>query len=206
MPLSLPLSPSLSPCHHLHHPRRESKCRRTTLYPLVRCGPSSPTLTKPSIAESTTWILGKRGPSGFSAYSTAEEVTEGINGTGLTAIVTGPTSGHGAQTARTLALRGVHVVMAVRNRTKGENGKEAILKEFPNAKVDVMELDLSSMASVRKFASEFNSSGLPLNILVNNAGIMGVPFMISEENIEMHFATNYIGILLLLMNPVFSIS
>lgn len=56
--------------------------------------------------------------------------------------------------------------MAVRNVESGKNVRETILKEIPTAKIDVMELDLSSMASVRKFAEDFNSSGLPLNILM----------------------------------------
>lgn len=65
-----------------------------------------------------------------------------------------------------LALRGVDVIMAVRNLEAGRNVKEAIVKEIPTAKIDVMELDLSSMASVRKFASDYNSSDLPLNLLM----------------------------------------
>ncbi|KAG5029967.1 hypothetical protein JHK82_013561 [Glycine max] len=112
------------------------------------------------------WFLGWKGASGFSASSTAEQVTQGIDGTALTAIVTGATSGLGLETTRVLALRGVHVVMAVRSLDSGKNVKETILKEIPSAKIDVMELDLSSMASVRKFAADFNSSGLPLNILM----------------------------------------
>ncbi|KAH7840925.1 hypothetical protein Vadar_023394 [Vaccinium darrowii] len=63
--------------------------------------------------------------------------------------------------------------------------------------IDVMELDLSSMASVRKFASEYKSSGLPLNLLINNAGIMGTPFMLTKDNIELQFGTNHIGHFLL---------
>ncbi|KAK3434339.1 hypothetical protein EUGRSUZ_D01838 [Eucalyptus grandis] len=114
------------------------------------------------------WIFGWRGPSGFSARSTAEEVTQGIDGTGLTAIVTGASSGIGMETARVLALRGVHVVMAVRNVDAGRSVKEAILKERPSAKIDVMELDLISMASVWKFASDYQSSALPLNLLMGN--------------------------------------
>ncbi|KAH1235648.1 Short-chain dehydrogenase TIC 32, chloroplastic [Glycine max] len=112
------------------------------------------------------WFLGWKGQSGFSASSTAEQVTQGIDGTALTAIVTGATSGLGLETTRVLALRSVHVVMAVRSVDSGKNVKETILKEIPSAKIDVMELDLSSMASVRKFAADFNSSGLPLNILM----------------------------------------
>jgi WW domain-containing oxidoreductase len=143
------------------------------------------------------WICGRKGPSGFSASSTAEEVTKGIDGTGLTAIVTGASSGIGTETTRILALRGVHVVMAVRNTDTGGKVKEAILKENPNAKLDVMELDLGSMASVRKFASEYKSLGLPLNLLINNAGVMAPPFMLTQDNIELQFGTNHIGHFLL---------
>lgn len=143
------------------------------------------------------WIFGRKGASGFSSSSTAEEVTQGIDGTGLTAIVTGASSGIGAETARILAMRGVHVVMAVRNVASGEEVQHNIAKEIPNAKVDVMELDLTSMASVRKFASEYESSGLPLNLLINNAGIMAPPFLLSQDKIELQFATNHVGHFLL---------
>ncbi|XP_020079885.1 short-chain dehydrogenase TIC 32, chloroplastic-like [Ananas comosus] len=143
------------------------------------------------------WPFSRKGPSGFSWYSTAEEVTEGIDGSGLTAIVTGASSGIGTETARVLAKRGVHVVMAVRNVTSGNNVKEEILKEIPSAKLDVMELDLTSKASVRKFASEFKSQNLPLNVLINNAGVMATPFSLSQDGIELQFATNHIGHFLL---------
>lgn len=139
------------------------------------------------------WFFGRKGPSGFSSSSTAEEVTQGIDGSGLTAIVTGASSGIGTETTRVLALRGVHVIMGVRNMAAGRDVKEAIVKEIPTAKVDAMELDLSSMASVRKFASDFNSSGRPLNLLINNAGIMATPYMLSKDNIELQFATNHLG-------------
>ncbi|XP_062028183.1 short-chain dehydrogenase TIC 32, chloroplastic-like isoform X1 [Rosa rugosa] len=142
-------------------------------------------------------IFSKKGASGFSASSTAEQVTQGIDGTGLTSIVTGASSGIGVETARVLALHGVHVIMAVRNIDAGTNVKEAILKEIPSAKIDVMELDLSSLASVRKFAAEYNSKGLPLNILINNAGVMADKFKLSQDNIELDFATNHLGHFLL---------
>ncbi|KAK9178819.1 hypothetical protein WN943_028013 [Citrus x changshan-huyou] len=143
------------------------------------------------------WLFNRKGPSGFSASSTAEEVTDGIDGSGLTAIVTGATSGIGTETARVLALRGVHVVMGVRDIAAGKDVKETIVKEIPSAKVDAMELDLSSLASVRNFASEYNIQHHQLNILINNAGIMGTPFMLSKDNIELQFATNHLGHFLL---------
>lgn len=80
--------------------------------------------------------------------------------------LSGASSGIGQETARVLALRGVDVIMAVRNVESGKKVKDTILKESPKAKIEVMELDLSSLASVRKFASEYNSLGLPLNLLM----------------------------------------
>ncbi|XP_060203678.1 short-chain dehydrogenase TIC 32, chloroplastic-like [Lycium barbarum] len=147
--------------------------------------------------ETKMWLFKRKGASGFSSSSTAEEVTQGIDGSGLTAIVTGASSGIGSETSRVLALRGVHVIMAVRNMTAGKDVREAIVKEIPAAKVDTMELDLSSLASVKKFASDYKSSGRQLNLLINNAGIMATPFMLSKDNIELQFATNHLGHFLL---------
>ncbi|MFS7899004.1 putative very-long-chain 3-oxoacyl-CoA reductase [Helianthus anomalus] len=144
-----------------------------------------------------TWISIFTGKSGFAASSTAEDVTKGIDGTGLTAIVTGATSGIGLETARVLALRGVNVVMPVRNLEAGEKIKESIAEKIPNAKLEVMELDVSSLESVRKFASRYCQKGLPLNILILNAGIMTPPFTLSKDNIELQFATNHVGNFLL---------
>jgi len=143
------------------------------------------------------WIFGFNGKSGFSARATAEQVTKGVDGTGLVAIVTGSSNGIGIETARVLALRGVHVIMGVRNCKAGEKVKEDILKKIPSAKLDVMEIDLNSFASIRKFAAAFIATGLPLNILVNNAGIMSPPFTLSKDGIEQQFAVNHLGPFLL---------
>jgi WW domain-containing oxidoreductase len=139
------------------------------------------------------WLIAFNGKSGYSAKSTAEDVTEGIDGHGLTAIITGPTSGIGLETARVLALRGVHVVMAARNLEAAAKCKETIIKDCPNATIDIMQLDVSSLESVRNFANEFIAKGLPLNILIGNAGIMTPPFSLSKDGIESQFATNYLG-------------
>ncbi|KAJ9549821.1 hypothetical protein OSB04_022364 [Centaurea solstitialis] len=144
-----------------------------------------------------TWISIFTGKSGFAASSTAEDVTKGIDGTGLTTIVTGATSGIGLETARVLALRGVHVVMPVRNVEAGKKVKESIVEKIPNAKLEVMELDISSQESVRTFASQYCSKGHPLDILILNAGIMTPPFSLSKDGIELQFATNHVGNFLL---------
>ncbi|KAI3756420.1 hypothetical protein L1987_56240 [Smallanthus sonchifolius] len=139
------------------------------------------------------WLIAFKGKSGFSARNTAEDVTKGIDGHGLTAIITGPTSGIGLETARVLALRGVHVVMAARNVDAAAKCKETIIKGCPRATIDVLELDVSSLESVSNFAKEYISMGLPLNILIGNAGIMATPFTLSKDGIESQFATNYLG-------------
>ena len=78
----------------------------------------------------------------------------------------GANSGIGAETARVLALRGAEVVMAVRSISSGLAVKHEILKEVENARLHVLQVDLSSISSVRNFVNEFKSLNLPLNILV----------------------------------------
>ncbi|WOH12411.1 hypothetical protein DCAR_0831914 [Daucus carota subsp. sativus] len=141
---------------------------------------------------------GFKGESGFSAGATGEKVTEGVDGSALTCIITGSTNGIGKETARVLALRGVHVVMGVRNVNAGGKIKEEFLQKMPNARIDVMEIDLNSLDSVRKFASAYVSRGLPLNILINNAGILPPPkFTLSKDGYEQVFAVNHLGQFLL---------
>ncbi|EEE51351.1 hypothetical protein OsJ_32359 [Oryza sativa Japonica Group] len=139
----------------------------------------------------------RKGPSGFSGASTAEEVTAGVDARGLVAVITGASSGIGLETARVMALRGVRVVMAVRNVAAGHRASEAIRAEIPGAGIHVLEMDLSSMDSVRRFATEFEALNLPLNILINNAGIMTRNCTRSIDGLELQFATNHIGHFLL---------
>ncbi|XP_061341426.1 short-chain dehydrogenase TIC 32 B, chloroplastic-like isoform X2 [Gastrolobium bilobum] len=142
-------------------------------------------------------VTGKPGRSGFGSASTAEQVTEGIDASNLTAIVTGGASGIGLETARVLALRKAHVIIAARNMVSAKKAKEQILQENESAKVDIMKLDLCSVKSVRSFVDNFIALDLPLNILINNAGVMFCPFKLSEDGIELQFATNHLGHFLL---------
>ena len=103
---------------------------------------------------------------------------------GRTVVVTGATSGIGLQTARILAAFGAHVVLAVRNPEKGE----AVARELPGS-TEVRRLDVSDLASVRSFAEETG----PVDVLVNNAGIMAVPFARSADGFESQLATNHLG-------------
>ncbi|XP_031372483.1 short-chain dehydrogenase TIC 32, chloroplastic isoform X2 [Punica granatum] len=150
--------------------------------------------------ETLRYLAGIAGPSGYGSNSTAEQVTElpswpscSLFSPQLTAIVTGATSGIGAETARVLAKRGVRIVIPARNLRKAEEVKEKILRESPRAEILVLEIDLSSFTSISRFCSEFLSLGLPLNILINNAGVFSQKMEFSEEKMEMTFATNYLG-------------
>ncbi|XP_006662784.1 short-chain dehydrogenase TIC 32, chloroplastic-like [Oryza brachyantha] len=143
------------------------------------------------------WARRRQGPSTFDRASTAEEVTAGVDATHLTAIVTGATNGIGRETARVLALRGAEVIIPARTMASGAKVKDSIAGEVPGAKLHVMEMDLASLASVRRFAKSFSSSHAHLNILVNNAGIMACPFQLSKDGIELQFATNHVGHFLL---------
>lgn len=138
-------------------------------------------------------ITGIPGPSGFGSASTAEEVTNGINAENLTVIVTGGASGIGLETARVLALRGAQVIIPARNLDAANKAKQQILKENANANIHVLKLDLCSVKSIAAFADDFHSLNLPLNILINNAGVMFCPYQLSEDGVEMQFATNHLG-------------
>ncbi|XP_061339497.1 short-chain dehydrogenase TIC 32 B, chloroplastic-like isoform X1 [Gastrolobium bilobum] len=142
-------------------------------------------------------VTGRPGPSGFGSASTAEQVTEGIDASNITAIITGGASGIGLETARVLALRKAHVIIAARNMESAKEAKQLILQENESARVDIMKLDLSSVKSVRSFVDNFIALDLPLNILINNAGVMFCPFQLSEDGIEMQFVTNHLGHFLL---------
>ncbi|XP_057442916.1 short-chain dehydrogenase TIC 32 B, chloroplastic-like isoform X2 [Lotus japonicus] len=145
------------------------------------------------------YLAGVAGPSGFGSNSTAEQVTQNCScslPSHLTALITGASSGVGAETARVLAKRGVRVVIGVRDLRKGKEVRDNILKESPNAEVILLKIDLSSFASVHRFCSQFLALDLPLNILINNAGIFSQNLEFSEDKIEMTFATNYLETLL----------
>ncbi|PRQ16636.1 putative very-long-chain 3-oxoacyl-CoA reductase [Rosa chinensis] len=148
--------------------------------------------------ETVKYLIGSVGTSGYGSKSTAEQVTDSCPDLrSITAIITGATSGIGAETARVLAKRGAKLVLPARSLKAAEDAKARILSEFPDSEIIVMALDLSSLASVRNFVSEFESLHLPLNLLINNAGKFAHEHAISEDGIEMTFATNYLGHFLL---------
>ncbi|GFP90744.1 short-chain dehydrogenase tic 32 chloroplastic [Phtheirospermum japonicum] len=160
---------------------------------------SSPTNNMKSTLK---YLTGFAGPSGYGSKTTAEQVAEDClccmpTSSQLTAIVTGATSGIGAETARVLAKKGVRIVIPARDLIKAGKVKENIQKESPQAEIIILEIDLSSFDSIQRFCSEFLSLGLPLHILINNAGKYSQKLEFSEDKIELTFATNYLGHFLL---------
>ncbi|KAI3822089.1 hypothetical protein L1987_09670 [Smallanthus sonchifolius] len=148
--------------------------------------------------ETIKYLIGSVGPSGYGSKSTAEQVTDNCRfGSSSTAIITGATSGIGAETARVLAKRGVRIIMPARNLKAAEEIKASIISEFPVSEIIVLTLDLCSLHSVRSFVTEFEALNLPLNLLINNAGKFSHRHRISEDGMEMTFATNYLGHFLL---------
>ncbi|RLN39480.1 hypothetical protein C2845_PM01G01180 [Panicum miliaceum] len=149
--------------------------------------------------QAVRYLLGSPGATGFGSKSTAEDVTAACPDLGaLTAIITGATSGIGAETARVLAKRGARVVIPARSVKAAEDMRARIRAECPGADVLVLPLDLSSLASVRAFADRFLALGLPLHLLINNAGKFSHgQLALSEDGVEMTFATNYLGHFLL---------
>ncbi len=113
--------------------------------------------------------------------------------TGKIMIVTGANSGLGFETTRELANKGAKVIMACRNKEKAKAAKRKIEQAVPHAKLVIMRLDVSSQKSVKEFAEQYQASYDRLDALINNAGIMAAPYMISEDGFENHFATNYLG-------------
>jgi NAD(P)-dependent dehydrogenase (short-subunit alcohol dehydrogenase family) len=109
------------------------------------------------------------------------------------AIVTGASSGIGYETARVLAEKNAKVIIAVRNIQKGNAAAEKILSQHPKTDIDVMELDLASLKSVRKFADEFKKRYDQLDLLINNAGVMIPPYTKTADGFELQFGTNHLG-------------
>jgi WW domain-containing oxidoreductase len=113
------------------------------------------------------------------------------------AIVTGASAGLGVESAKVLAAHGCKVIMAVRDTSKGQRVLETIKAAVPTASLEVMELDLDNLASVKAFAEAFKASGQQLHILMCNAGIMATPFLLSKDGYELQWATNHLGHFLL---------
>jgi NAD(P)-dependent dehydrogenase (short-subunit alcohol dehydrogenase family) len=112
---------------------------------------------------------------------------------GRTALVTGANSGLGFVTARELAHKGATVVLACRNLEKGEGARILCESQVPEAQLELEELELASLASVREFAERFRADHEGLDLLINNAGVMAPPRRRTADGFELQFGTNHLG-------------
>ncbi|MEJ7635186.1 SDR family NAD(P)-dependent oxidoreductase [Aeromicrobium sp.] len=126
----------------------------------------------------------------FDITSTAHDVAAGIDLTGKRAIVTGGASGIGVETARALAQAGAEVTLAVRDLAAGERVAADIRSTATGGAVDVHPLELTDLDSIDAFASAWDG---PLDLLVNNAGVMATPETYTDQGWELQFATNHLG-------------
>ncbi|WP_417886081.1 oxidoreductase [Zunongwangia sp.] len=126
------------------------------------------------------------------------------NKEGKIAIVTGANAGIGFETTKGFAKIGIITIMACRNLEKAKKAKDEILKIYPNARLDIIPIDLAELSSVKEFAKTFKKKYDSLDILVNNAGVMMTPLQKTSDGLEYQMATNYFGHFLLtgLLIPV----
>jgi NAD(P)-dependent dehydrogenase (short-subunit alcohol dehydrogenase family) len=116
------------------------------------------------------------------------------NQEGKLAIVTGSNSGTGKEAARRLAGAGANVIMAVRNLDKGEAARRELLAQNADAQLEVRRLDLADLSSVRAFTDQLIAENNPIDILLNNGGVMAPPKRAqSADGFELQFATNFLG-------------
>ncbi|ORA29804.1 SDR family NAD(P)-dependent oxidoreductase [Mycobacterium aquaticum] len=113
--------------------------------------------------------------------------------TGRTAIVTGANTGLGLETAKALAAKGAHVVLAVRNLEKGKAAAREIEQATPGAGVALQQLDLTSLESIRAAADALKSNHSSIDLLINNAGVMFTPKSTTQDGFELQFGTNHLG-------------
>lgn len=133
----------------------------------------------------------------FDATTTTDEVMADVDLSGKTVLVTGASAGLGVETTRALAAARAEVVMAVRDKAKGEAAVEAIRASAPDARLELAELDLASLDSVRAFAASVLERHPRIDLLINNAGVMAPPLLRTAEGFELQMGTNHLGHFLL---------
>ncbi len=125
--------------------------------------------------------------------TTTDEVIDGTDLTGKTALVTGATTGLGLETAATLAAAGARVILTARSEEKALAAADAIAERAPDASVSWVVMDLADLASVREAADEVAKLVDSIEILVNNAGVMFTPEGRTTDGFETQFGTNHLG-------------
>ncbi|EPB79112.1 oxidoreductase, short chain dehydrogenase/reductase family protein [Ancylostoma ceylanicum] len=150
------------------------------------------TASEPAPANSTA-VLSSERTRRFGPRTNALETIADVDLTGKTILITGTTSGIGTETARALALKGAHVVMANRNIVQSEALKARIIAEKPDAQIDMIMCDLSSLQSVQAAASEYKEKNWPLHALILNAGVFSPTQKMTIDGLETSFGVNHVA-------------
>jgi NAD(P)-dependent dehydrogenase (short-subunit alcohol dehydrogenase family) len=112
---------------------------------------------------------------------------------GETVVITGANSGIGLEATKMLAAKGAHVVMACRSEEKAVNAMTDVKSQHPDASLEFMKLDLADLSSVRAFADELSDKYEFIDRLINNAGLMAIPYRTTEDGFEMQLGVNHFG-------------
>ncbi|HEY0328972.1 MAG TPA: SDR family NAD(P)-dependent oxidoreductase [Rhodopseudomonas sp.] len=130
----------------------------------------------------------------FDATSTTDDVLAGVDLSGKRILVTGVSAGLGVETARSLAARGARVVGAARNLAKAEAATAQVRADARHGGgLELIELDLASLKSVRACADALLAAGKPFDLVISNAGVMATPFGHTADGFETQFGTNHLG-------------
>ncbi|HEY2035156.1 MAG TPA: SDR family NAD(P)-dependent oxidoreductase [Rhizomicrobium sp.] len=130
----------------------------------------------------------------FCATSTTDEVLQGVNLSGKRVLVTGVSAGLGVETARTLAAHGSTIIGAARDLDKAMKATEVVRKDSKDGgSLELIELDLASLKSVRACADALVKAGKPFDVVICNAGVMAVPKGKTADGFETQFGTNHLG-------------
>lgn len=129
----------------------------------------------------------------YSNHPTTDDIIRGADLSGKRAIITGGSSGLGLETARALLKAGASVVLPVRNQDKGAAAREELLQKVPGADVSLDSMDLTDYDTVRRFADSQLAQDQPLDLLINNAGVMACPERHTDRGHEWQFTANHLG-------------
>src|SRR6201996_5003408 len=130
----------------------------------------------------------------FGAESTTDEVLAGVDLSGKRILVTGASAGLGVETCRTRAAHGAQVVGAARDLAKAERATAQVRADARNGGgLELVELDLASLASVRKCADGLVANGKLFDLVIANAGVMACPKSTTSDGFETQFGTNHLG-------------
>lgn len=133
----------------------------------------------------------------YGAETTTDEVLEGVSLQGRHFMVTGASSGLGEETVRALSSAGAKVTMVARNSGKLNAAADRIRTSVPTSDLQTGLVDLADLSSIRAYAEEYLQEAAPIDVLINNAGVMACPFMTTNDGFEMQFGTNHLGHFLL---------